>query len=72
MPKKTTGMRILGVPTVADRVTQMVVKLTFEPKVEPYFLPDSYGYRPNKSALDAIGMTRQRCWYYDWLVEYDI
>lgn len=72
IPKKTIGMRILGVPTVADRIAQMVVKLTFEPKVEPYFLPDSYGYRPNKSALDAVGVTRQRCWYYDWLIEYDI
>lgn len=72
IPKKTTGVRILGVPTVADRIAQMVVKLTFEPKVEPYFLSDSYGYRPNKSALDAVGITRQRCWHYDWLVEYDI
>jgi RNA-directed DNA polymerase len=70
--KKSGGERILGVPTVADRIAQMVVKLTFEPKVEPYFLPDSYGYRPNKSALDAIGVTRQRCWSFDWVVEYDI
>jgi RNA-directed DNA polymerase len=72
IPKKSGGERILGVPTVADRIAQMVVKLTFEPCVEPYFLPDSYGYRPNKSALDAVGITRQRCWRYDWLVEYDI
>lgn len=72
IPKKSGGERILGVPTVADRIAQMVVKLTFEPCVEPYFLPDSYGYRPNKSALDAIGVTRQRCWRYDWLLEYDI
>jgi RNA-directed DNA polymerase len=50
----------------------MVVKLTFEPCVEPYFLPDSYGYRPNKSALDAVGITRQRCWKYDWVLEFDI
>ncbi len=50
----------------------MVVKLIFEPCVEPYFHPDSYGYRPNKSALDAIGVKRQRCWYYDWVLEYDI
>ena len=72
IPKKTGGERILGVPTVADRIAQMVVKLTFEPKVEAHFLPDSYGYRPNKSALDAIGVTRQRCWKYDWVLEFDI
>jgi RNA-directed DNA polymerase len=72
IPKKSGGERILGVPTVADRIAQMVVKLIFEPCVESYFLPDSYGYRPNKSALDAVGITRQRCWQYDWLLEYDI
>jgi RNA-directed DNA polymerase len=72
IPKKSGGQRILGVPTVTDRVAQMIVKLTFEPHVEPYFLPDSYGYRPKKSALDAIGVTRQRCWRYNWVVEYDI
>jgi RNA-directed DNA polymerase len=72
IPKKNGGVRILGIPTVADRIAQMVVKLKFEPDVEPYFLPDSYGYRPNKSALDAIGITRQRCWKYDWIVEFDI
>jgi RNA-directed DNA polymerase len=72
IPKKLGGVRILGVPTVTDRIAQMVARLTFEPKVEKYFLPDSYGYRPNKSALDAIGVTRQRCWKYDWVVEYDI
>ncbi len=72
IPKKTGGERILGVPTVGDRIAQMVVKLVFEPCVEPYFLADSYGYRPNKSALDAISVTRQRCWQYDWLLEYDI
>ena len=72
IPKKSGGERILGVPTVGDRIAQMVVRLTFEPCVEPYFLPDSYGYRPNKSALDAVGMTRQRCWQYNWLLEYDI
>ena len=70
--KKKGGERILGVPTVADRVAQMVVKMTFEPAVEPIFLPDSYGYRPGKSALDAVGVTRQRCWRYDWVLEFDI
>ena len=72
IPKKSGGKRILGVPTVADRVAQMVVKRAFEPMVEPYFLPDSYGYRPNKSALDAVGITRERCWRYSWILEWDI
>lgn len=72
IPKKNGGVRILGVPTVADRVAQMVVKMTFEPYVEPVFLPDSYGYRPGKSALDAIEVTRKRCWQYDWVLEFDI
>lgn len=70
--KKTGGIRVLGIPTVSDRIAQMVVKMQFEPQVEPYFLPDSYGYRPNKSALDAVGITRQRCWKYDWVLEFDI
>jgi len=72
IPKKAGGTRTLGIPTVSDRIAQMVVKLEFEPKVEPHFLDDSYGYRPKKSALDAIGITRKRCWQYDWLLEFDI
>jgi RNA-directed DNA polymerase len=72
IPKKNGGERILGVPTVADRVAQMVVKLVLEPTVEPIFLPDSYGYRPGKSALDAVGTTRKRCWENDWVLEFDI
>lgn len=72
IPKKSGGERILGVPTVADRIAQMVVKLLFEPYVEPCFLSDSYGYRANKSALDAVDTTRQRCWRYDWVLEFDI
>lgn len=72
IPKKTGGERVLGIPTVSDRIAQMVIKLEFEPKVEPHFLADSYGYRPNKSALDAVGVTRQRCWRYDWVLEFDI
>ncbi len=72
IPKKTGGERILGVPTVGDRICQMVAKLVFEPEVESIFLEDSYGYRPNKSALDAIGVTRKRCWQYDWVLEFDI
>jgi RNA-directed DNA polymerase len=72
IPKKAGGERILGIPTIGDRIAQTVVTLCFEPTVEPYFLPDSYGYRPNKSALDAIGTTRKRCWDYDWVLEFDI
>lgn len=62
----------MGIPTVSDRIAQMVVKLTFEPTVEPHFHKDSYGYRPNKSALDAVGVTRQRCRQYDYVCEFDI
>lgn len=72
IPKKNGGVRVLGIPTVADRIAQMVVKHSFEPKVEPYFLEDSYGYRPNKSAIDAVGIARQRCFKYAWLLEFDI
>ena len=72
IPKKSGGKRILGVPTVADRIAQMVAKIHFEPTVEPYFHPDSYGYRPGKSAIDAVAITRRRCWKYDWLLEFDI
>ena len=72
IPKKSGGERILGVPTVADRVAQMVVKQVIEPILDPIFLADSYGYRPNKSALDAVGVTRERCWKYDWVLEFDI
>jgi RNA-directed DNA polymerase len=72
IPKKTGGTRILGVPTVADRVAQMVAKIYFEPQVEPFFHPDSYGYRPGRSAADALKVIRKRCWRYDWLLEFDI
>ena len=72
IPKKSGGERILGIPTVSDRVAQMVVKLVLEPILEPIFLPDSYGYRPGKSALDAVRITRERCWKYDWVLEFDI
>lgn len=72
IPKKNGGKRILGVPTVADRIAQMTVKMYFEPLVEPHFHPDSYGYRPNKSAIDAVSVTRQRCWRYNWVLEFDI
>ncbi len=72
IPKKNGGVRILGVPTVSDRIAQMTVKLYFEPLVEPIFHPDSYGYRPGKSAIDAVRVTRTRCWRYDWVLEFDI
>ena len=66
------GERFLGIPTVADRVAQMVAKLYLEPEVEPEFHEDSYGYRPGKSALDAVGRARQRCWRNDWVLDLDI
>lgn len=72
IPKASGGERPLGIPTVGDRVAQMVVKRCLEPKVEKLFHPDSYGYRPGKSALDAVGRCRQRCWRYDWVVDLDI
>ena len=72
IPKKSGGKRMLGIPTVADRVAQMVVKLAIEPILDPIFLTDSYAYRPKKSALDAVGATRERCWKYDWVLEFDI
>jgi RNA-directed DNA polymerase len=72
IPKKSGGERILGVPTVSDRIAQMVVKQLIEPGLDPIFLPDSYGYRPRKSALDAVGVTRKRCWKHDWVLELDI
>ena len=72
IPKKNGGKRILGIPTVEDRVAQMVAKMYLEPKVEPVFYEDSYGYRPNKSAIDAIEITRKRCWKYEWVLEFDV
>ena len=66
------GVRVLGVPTVADRIAQTVVKLYLEPEVEPLFHPDSYGYRPGRSALDAVAKCRERCWKSDWVIDLDI
>ncbi len=70
IPKKSGGVRMLGVPTVADRVAQTVVKLVLEPVLEPLFHRDSFGYRPGRSALDAVALVRRRSWEYDWVVEY--
>ena len=72
IPKKDGGKRLLGIPTVADRVAQMVVKMELEPQLEPHFHPDSYGYRPHKAALDAVAITRKRCWKHDWVLKCDI
>lgn len=72
IPKKSGGTRILGVPTVADRVAQTVVKLVLEPVLEPVFDRNSFGYRPGRSALDAVALVRRRSWEYDWVVEFDI
>ena len=72
IPKSGGGERLLGIPTVSDRIAQTVVKMVVEPLVEPFFHEDSYGYRPNKSATDAIGVARKRCWRYDWVIDLDI
>jgi RNA-directed DNA polymerase len=72
IPKDNGGTRPLGIPTVADRVAQTVVKMVLEPLVEPTFHPDSYGYRPGKSALEAVGVARKRCWAADWVIDLDI
>ncbi len=70
--KKGGGRRKLGVPTVSDRIAQMVAKMYFEPEVEPYFHPDSYGYRVRKSAIEAVGVARERCWRYNWVLDLDV
>src|SRR4029453_271370 len=62
IPKAGGGERKLGIPTVSDRIAQMVVKTRLEPEVGPLFHPDSYGYRPGKSALEAVGKARERGW----------
>ncbi len=73
IPKKGgRGVRVLGVPTVADRVAQTVARLYLEPEVELVFHPDSYGYRPGRSAHDALRVCRQRCWRYDWVLDLDL
>jgi RNA-directed DNA polymerase len=72
IPKGNGGMRPLGIPTVSDRIAQMVVKMTLEPFVEPHFHESSFGYRPGKSALDAVGLARERCWRKGWVIDLDI
>ena len=72
IPKADGKLRKLGIPTVGDRVAQMVVKMYLEPRVEPTFHPDSFGYRPQKSAIQAVEVARKRCWKYDWVIDLDI
>jgi RNA-directed DNA polymerase len=67
-----SGTRPLGMPTVSERVAQAVVKAYLEPARERHFHPESYGYRPGKSALEAVGVARQRCWRDDWVLDLDI
>ena len=72
IPKGDGRMRPLGIPTVSDRIAQQVVKQRLETELEKHFHPDSYGYRPGKSALDAVGKARKNCWSYDWVLDLDI
>src|SRR6202043_4095224 len=67
-----TETRPLGIPTVADRIAQEVVKRYLEPILEPIFHRDSYGYRPGRSAIDAVRTARLRCWRYDWTLDIDV
>ena len=72
IPKKAGGTRRLGIPTIADRIAQMVARMYVEPVVELMFCEDSYGYKPNKSAIDAVATARRRCWKYDYVIELDV
>ena len=72
IPKASGGTRPLGIPTVADRIAQMVAKMALEPALERVFHADSYGYRPNKSAHQALAQTRKRCWERAWVLDLDI
>ena len=72
IPKADGGTRPLGIPTVADRIAQEVARRHLEPHLEPVFNADSYGYRPGRSAIDAVRQARQRCWRYDWVLDIDV
>jgi RNA-directed DNA polymerase len=71
-PGGKNAFRTLGVPTVADRIAQTVVAMVLEPEVERFFHQDSYGYRPGRSAVEAVETCKQRCWRYPWVVDLDI
>ena len=72
IPKKSGGIRTLGIPTIADRIAQTVAKVYLEPVLEPVFHRNSFGYRPGKSAIDAIAAARKGCWDYDWVIVFDV
>jgi len=72
IPKSTGGTRYLGIPTVSDRIAQMVVKEYLEPSIDFIFHPNSYGYRPGRSAHDALAAARQNCWKWGWVIDLDI
>jgi len=72
IPKKNGGTRRLGIPTIDDRIAQMTAKMIVEPTIDRLFHKDSYGYRPNKSAIDAVGIARKRCWEHDYVIDLDI
>src|SRR5690606_12244811 len=72
IPKKGGGLRPLGIPTIADRIAQSVVRGLLEPRLEPLFVKDSYGYRPGKSAKQAVERVRQLCWQQSWVIDLDI
>ena len=72
IPKKNGGTRRLGIPTIDDRIAQMTAKMIVEPTIDRLFHKDSYGYRPKKSAIDAVGMARKRCWEHDYVIDLDI
>ena len=72
IPKADGGTRPLGIPTVADRIAQEVARRYLEPYLEPVFHTDSYGYRPGRSAIDAVRQARRRCWRCDWVLDIDV
>jgi RNA-directed DNA polymerase len=72
IPKKDGSVRKLGIPTIGDRVGQMVIKMFIEPRLEAVFSSNSYGYRPNKNAHQALAKVRENCWKQDWVIDLDI
>ncbi|WP_335967309.1 reverse transcriptase domain-containing protein [Galbibacter sp. PAP.153] len=72
IPKKDGKVRKLGIPTISDRIGQMVVKMYLEPRLEVIFNPNSFGYRPDKSAHQALEQVRKNCWKTDWVIDLDI